>query len=69
MKVSIVGVTGYSGLELLRILKNHPHVDVVSVHASKEVGQEFRIFFHMLPMFLDTLTKSFMPNVLLKFLV
>lgn len=31
MKVSIVGVTGYSGLELLRYLKQHPFVEVASI--------------------------------------
>ncbi|MBO0440087.1 N-acetyl-gamma-glutamyl-phosphate reductase [Candidatus Enterococcus ikei] len=33
MKVSIIGVTGYSGLELLRYLKQHPFVEVVSIHS------------------------------------
>lgn len=33
MKVSIVGVTGYSGLELLRYLRQHPFVEVVSIHS------------------------------------
>lgn len=40
MKVSVVGVTGYSGLELVKILENHPNADLVSVYATKEVGQE-----------------------------
>ncbi|EOL45941.1 N-acetyl-gamma-glutamyl-phosphate reductase [Enterococcus caccae] len=33
MKVSIVGVTGYSGLELLRYLRQHPYVEIVSIHS------------------------------------
>lgn len=40
MKVSIIGVTGYSGLELLRILQGHKELEVVSVHASQSVGQK-----------------------------
>ncbi|MET3633613.1 N-acetyl-gamma-glutamyl-phosphate reductase [Streptococcus porcorum] len=40
MKVSVVGVTGYSGLELVKILESHPNADLVSVYATKEVGQE-----------------------------
>ncbi|MBM7643039.1 N-acetyl-gamma-glutamyl-phosphate reductase [Streptococcus loxodontisalivarius] len=39
MKVSIVGITGYSGLELLKILSNHPEVTVVSIHATQEIGR------------------------------
>ncbi|EHJ52282.1 N-acetyl-gamma-glutamyl-phosphate reductase [Streptococcus macacae] len=38
MKVSIVGITGYSGLELVKILHQHPHVDIASIYAVKEVG-------------------------------
>ncbi|MHC5227671.1 N-acetyl-gamma-glutamyl-phosphate reductase [Enterococcus sp. LJL99] len=33
MKVSIIGVTGYSGLELLRYLRTHPLVEIVSIHS------------------------------------
>ncbi len=50
MKVSIVGVTGYSGLELVRILVNHPFVDLVSVYASKEIGQKLS---HIYPHLMD----------------
>lgn len=39
MKVSIVGITGYSGLELVKILARHQKFDLVSIHATKEVGQ------------------------------
>lgn len=39
MKVSIVGITGYSGLELVRLLNNHKFTEVVSIHASKEIGR------------------------------
>ena len=40
MKVAIVGVTGYSGLELVRLLAQHSQVQVASVHATKEIGQK-----------------------------
>lgn len=40
MKVAIVGVTGYSGLELVRLLAGHSQAQVASVHATKEVGQK-----------------------------
>lgn len=59
MKVSIVGVTGYSGLELLRILKNHPHVDVVSVHATKEVGQRISYIYPHVTNVFDHLIEEF----------
>lgn len=33
MNVSIVGVTGYSGLELIRYLRQHPQVEIMSIHS------------------------------------
>ncbi len=39
MKVSIVGVTGYSGLELVKLLSQHPQVELVSIHATRDVGK------------------------------
>ncbi len=40
MKVGIVGGTGYTGGELLRLLYNHPKVDVNVVTSRREVGKE-----------------------------
>ncbi|MBL1230117.1 N-acetyl-gamma-glutamyl-phosphate reductase [Enterococcus sp. BWB1-3] len=36
MKVSIIGATGYGGLELIRYLVNHPHVEIISIHSQTE---------------------------------
>ena len=30
LRVAIAGATGYTGGELLRILLNHPHVEIVA---------------------------------------
>lgn len=38
VKVGIVGVSGYSGRELLRLLLNHPHAEIVYVSANKTEG-------------------------------
>lgn len=35
MKVSIIGTTGYGGLELLRILHTHPVFEIQSIHSTK----------------------------------
>ncbi len=40
MKVAVVGVTGYSGLELIKILHQHPMVEVSGIYATKEVGKK-----------------------------
>jgi len=38
LKIGIVGGTGYTGIELLRILARHPHVEVVLLTSRKESG-------------------------------
>lgn len=39
MKVAIVGATGYGGVELIRLLHHHPHVDEISVFSSSQEGK------------------------------
>src|SRR5690625_786556 len=39
MKVEIIGATGYGGAELVRIMRQHPHVSIHSVHASSLLGE------------------------------
>jgi N-acetyl-gamma-glutamyl-phosphate reductase len=39
IRVGIVGGTGYTGVELLRILSLHPHVEVTVVTSRSEAGQ------------------------------
>ncbi len=46
IKVGIVGGTGYTGVELLRLLAGHPSVSVVSVTSRKEAGMRID---HMFP--------------------
>ena len=38
IKVGIVGGTGYTGVELLRILSQHPHVQLVAITSRSEAG-------------------------------
>jgi N-acetyl-gamma-glutamyl-phosphate reductase len=38
-KVAIVGASGYSGEELVRLLLNHPHVELVAVTSRQSAGQ------------------------------
>lgn len=39
MKIAIIGATGYSGMELVRLLAKHPHVSIQSIHTSSQQGQ------------------------------
>lgn len=38
MRVGIIGVTGYGGIELLRWLKNHPHIQVTYLGSHSQAG-------------------------------
>ena len=38
IKVGIVGGTGYTGVELLRILSQHPEVEIQAITSRKEAG-------------------------------
>ena len=39
IRIGIVGGAGYTGGELLRILINHPHVEIVFVHSKSNAGK------------------------------
>src|SRR5690349_1439087 len=38
IKIGIVGGTGYTGVELLRILARHPHAQLSAITSRKEAG-------------------------------
>ena len=40
IKATIVGVTGYAGLELLRLLYSHPFIDVVNITKTQPDGHD-----------------------------
>jgi N-acetyl-gamma-glutamyl-phosphate reductase len=39
MRVAVVGASGYTGLELLRILLRHPHFEIAAVTSEQRAGQ------------------------------
>lgn len=41
IRVSIIGATGYAGAELLRLLYNHPQVQVVHITSESYTGKKF----------------------------
>lgn len=53
MKVSIIGVTGYSGIELVRLLLQHPYVEIVSIHSHSQNGKEIAEYLPHLKQLLD----------------
>lgn len=53
MKVSIIGVTGYSGIELVRILLQHPKATIVSIHSHSQNGKVINEYLPHLNQLLD----------------
>ena len=48
ISVGILNVTGYAGVELARLLANHPHVELVSVTGRSAAGQKLgQVFPHL----------------------
>ncbi len=47
-KVGIINVTGYAGMELARLLAQHPEVELTSVTGRSAVGQRLnKVFPHL----------------------
>ncbi len=61
-KVAIVGATGYTGLELLRILASHPKVEVTSVTSRKEKGKPLKEIFPFEERFGDLVFEEPIPE-------
>ena len=55
IKISVIGSTGYAGKELVRILMNHPNVEVVHLVSSSYAGKNIAEIF---PEFLNKFDKK-----------
>ena len=53
IKVGIVGGTGYTGIELLRLLARHPEAHIVAVTSRQEAGKPVSTLFPSLRGFVD----------------
>ena len=50
IKIGIYGATGYTGLELLRLLQRHPAAEIVWLTSENSAGQQFGDVFAVPPM-------------------
>ncbi len=58
IKIAIVGASGYTGVELIRLLINHPQAQIKELIANNSAGQEIaNIYPHLLPFVLPILKK------------
>ncbi len=45
MKAAVIGASGYGGVELLRLLTFHPHVNVHSIHSFSQTGESLQTYY------------------------
>jgi N-acetyl-gamma-glutamyl-phosphate reductase len=62
LKVAVVGASGYTGVELIRILHNHPEVAVTSVTSEQSAGKRLSDVFPSLRDRYDTLLEPLDPE-------
>lgn len=66
-KVGIINVTGYTGVELARLLSRHPQVELVSVTGRSTAGQNLASVFPQLDSLNLEITPKLSPDVELAF--
>ena len=44
-RIGVLGASGYTGAELVRLLIRHPHVEIALLTADRRAGQEMRQVF------------------------
>ena len=44
LKVAVVGATGYTGLDLVYLLSNHPNVKLINLCATKNLGKKISFY-------------------------
>lgn len=63
IKVAIAGASGYTGLELLRLLIKHPHVEITAITSEKHQGQKLADVFPSFGGFSELLFQSLTSGI------
>ncbi len=66
MKVAIIGVTGYSGLELIRLLSQHPEVIIQSLHSQSMVHHKISEIYPHLQNCCELMIKEIEPATIME---
>ncbi|MEM8553960.1 MAG: N-acetyl-gamma-glutamyl-phosphate reductase [Pseudomonadota bacterium] len=57
-KIAVLGASGYTGAELVRLIQSHPNMDIAALSADRKAGQAMGdVFPHLAHLDLPTLTK------------
>lgn len=63
VKVGIVGGSGYTGIELLRLLAQHPHAEIVTITGRKDAGTHVAKMFPSLRGRVDLVFEDPLPHL------
>jgi len=66
IKVAVLGASGYTGAELLRLLSGHPRVDIVAVTSEKSAGSAVSSVFPHLASVLPQTFEALAPDAIAK---
>lgn len=66
MNISIIGATGYSGLELIRLLHNHAYSKIVSIHSQSQAGQNISDVYPHLKGIMDLTLEPINPTLIME---
>lgn len=66
VKVAVLGASGYTGAELLRLLSGHPRVDIVAVTSEKSAGSPVSSVFPHLASVLPQTFEALAPEAIAK---
>lgn len=66
LKIGIIGATGYGGAELVRIFKQHPHVEECILYSSSGDGQLYSQSYPHLTTITDQTLKAIDPAAIVQ---
>ncbi|MCE9624162.1 MAG: N-acetyl-gamma-glutamyl-phosphate reductase [Deltaproteobacteria bacterium] len=66
LKVAIIGATGYTGIELARLLLRHPKVEITAVTSERSAGEAFSKIFPAFQGRLDLTLEALDPSTIAK---
>ena len=62
LKINLVGISGYTGLELLRLIDQHPNTQIKALFANRSAGQKVSDIYPQLSAKDFPIIESFNPD-------
>ncbi|MEH7247760.1 N-acetyl-gamma-glutamyl-phosphate reductase [Neobacillus niacini] len=66
MRAAIIGGTGYGAIELIRLIQNHPHLEIGTVVSNSQAGSNFSASYPHLTNIVNQTLENFDPEMIRK---